>query len=155
MKNNDVLRRIRYILDLTDQQMIKVFSHVGYTISRAEVSNLLKQDDHADFVNCNDKLLATFLNGLIIEKRGKKEGELPVAESKLNNNLVLLKLKIAFKLTSDDIMELMELAEFTMSKHELSAFFRKPDHKHYRQCKDQILRQFLQGLQIKYRNSGA
>jgi uncharacterized protein YehS (DUF1456 family) len=49
--------------------------------------------------------------------------------------------------------EILELAEFRLSKHELSAFFRKPGHKHYRECKDQILRNFLQGMQIKYRDS--
>lgn len=151
MTNNDILKRVRYILDFSDQQMITAFSHADYKSTRAEVSNLLKAETDADFKMCNDKLLATFLNGLISLQRGAREGEKPKAESKLNNNLILTKLKIAFSLTSDDIMELMSLAEFKMSKHELSAFFRKPDHKHYRPCKDQILRQMLKGLQIKYR----
>ncbi|MBQ0799627.1 MAG: DUF1456 family protein [Porticoccaceae bacterium] len=47
----------------------------------------------------------------------------------------------------------MELAGFVMSKHELNAFLRKSDHKHYRVCQDQILRNFLQGFQIKYRGN--
>jgi len=46
----------------------------------------------------------------------------------------------------------LALADLKISKHELSAFFRRPDHKHYRTCKDQILRNFLKGLQLKYRN---
>jgi len=49
----------------------------------------------------------------------------------------------------------MDLSDFRMSKHELSAFFRKPGHKHYRECKDQILRVFLKGLQMKYRDDGS
>lgn len=154
MTNNDVLRRIRYILDLNDQQMIDVFALSDHTMTRSNVTNLLKNDSHPEFQTCNDKLLAIFLNGVITLKRGAKEGPKPTPESKLNNNLIFLKLKIAFDLKSDDILALMDLAQFTMSSHELSAFFRKPDHKHYRKCKDQILRQFIKGLQIKYRGTG-
>ena len=47
----------------------------------------------------------------------------------------------------------MDLAEFRMSKHELSAFFRKKGHKHYRECKDQILRHFIKGIQVKFRDT--
>ena len=46
---------------------------------------------------------------------------------------------------------LIKQADFSLSKHELSAFFRKPEHKHYRKCKDQVLRYFLKGVQLKYR----
>ena len=62
-----------------------------------------------------------------------------------------MKLKIALKLQAEDILEIMYLSDFRMSKHELSAFFRKSGHKHYRECKDQILRIFLKGLQLQYR----
>ncbi|TBR37566.1 DUF1456 family protein [Marinomonas agarivorans] len=151
MTNNDVLRRLRYILDFNDQEMVTAFAHADYQASRTEVIGLLKEDSDSEFIACNDRLLATFLNGLITLKRGEKEGTKPEPENRLNNNLILVKLKIAFSLTSDDIIELMTLAEFRISKHELSAFFRKPDHKHFRPCKDQILRQFLKGLQRKYR----
>jgi len=48
-------------------------------------------------------------------------------------------------------LEIMDLANLRISKHELSAFFRKPGHKHYRDCKDQILRNFINGVQLKYR----
>ncbi len=62
-----------------------------------------------------------------------------------------MKLKIALNLKADDVLEIMNLADLRISKHELSAFFRRPDHKHYRDCKDQILRNFLHGMQLKYR----
>jgi uncharacterized protein YehS (DUF1456 family) len=68
--------------------------------------------------------------------------------------MIFMKLKIALSLKAEDVMAILELADFKISKHELSAFFRKPDHKHYRDCKDQILRNFLKGLQLKYRNTG-
>ena len=95
--------------------------------------------------------MATFLNGLIIKNRGKKEGAEPEAEHFLNNNMIFRKLKIALDFKDDDILAVMDLADFPVSKHELSAFFRKSDHKNYRNCQTQILRNFLKGLQLKYR----
>ena len=151
MTNNDILRRIRYILDLNDDKMIALFNHMEQTVSRAQISTWLKKEDDPDYHNCNDKQFAYFLNGLIIEKRGKRDGELPKTESKLNNNLIFTKLKIAFNLKAEDVLNILQLADLKISKHELSAFFRKATHKHYRVCKDQILRNFLMGLQLKYR----
>ncbi len=151
MKNNDILRRLRYTLDYDDSQMLKVFAAADHEVTRAELSDWLKKEEDEQFRPMIDTLLATFLNGLINHKRGKREGPQPVPEARLTNNLIFTKLKIVFNLTSDDVMALMSLANFSLSKHELSAFFRKPGHKHYRQCKDQILRNVLQGLQCKYR----
>jgi len=88
---------------------------------------------------------------LINDKRGQREGPQPKPEQRLNNNIIFRKLKIALNLQDEDILKILQLAALPMSKHELSAFFRKPDHKNYRSCKDQILRNFLQGLQIQYR----
>ncbi len=153
MTNNDCLRRLRYIFDLSDSRMMAVFDAAGLKIDREKISSWLKKDDDPDFKSCNDIMLATFLNGLINDKRGKREGEQPKAEKKLTNNIIFMKIKIALNLKADDILALLELTNFTLSKHELSAFFRRADHKHYRQCKDQVLRNFLNGLQIKYRNT--
>lgn len=146
MNNNDILRRVRYIFSLSDDKMMAIFKEGGTEASRAEVCSWLKRDDDADFETCKDVMLATFLNGLIIEKRGRREGSEPVAEKKLTNNIVFWKLKIALNFKAEDVVETLAMADFKISKHELSAFFRKPGHKHYRACKDQILRNFLQGL---------
>lgn len=151
MYNNDIIRRIRYTFDFSDSQMIKIFSHAGYKTTREEVSGWLKKDGDLDRVDIYDENLAFFLNGLIIEKRGKKDGEQPKSEKRLNNNLVFRKLKIALNLKDDDILEILELAGKKISKHELSAFFRKPTHEKFRNCHDQILRNFIHGLQLKYR----
>lgn len=67
------------------------------------------------------------------------------------NNDVLKKLRIALELKDTDMIEIFKLGEFDISKSELSAFFRKKDHKHYRKCGDQILRRFLTGLANKNR----
>ena len=153
MNNNDVLRRIRYVFDFGDSKMIAIFGKADHEVTRGQVSDWLKKDDDPAYQECSDTELASFLNGLINDKRGKKEGAQPKPEARLNNNIIFMKLKIALNLKAEDVLELLELAEFRLSKHELSAFFRKPGHKHYRECKDQILRNFLQGMQLKYRGN--
>ena len=152
MTNNDVLRRIRYTFNFDDSKMIAIFGLAGLELTRAEISDWLKKDDDPDYKNCGDQQLATFLNGLIIQNRGKKDGPQPEPEKTLNNNVIFRKLKIALNLQADEVIKLVNQADFRMSKHELSAFFRKPGHKHYRECKDQVLRYFLKGMQLKYRS---
>ena len=151
MTNNDILRRIRYTFDFNDSTMMAIFKSAEYPASREEISDWLKKEDDEAYKNCSDKHLAIFLNGLINEKRGKREGMQPSPEKKLTNNIILTKLKIALNFQAEDMLQTLELAGFTFSKHELSALFRKKGHKHYRECKDQILRNFLQGIQIKFR----
>jgi len=152
MTNNDVLRRIRYTFNFDDSKMIAIFGLAGLEVTRAEISDWLKKDDDPDYKNCSDLQFAIFLNGLIIEKRGKKDGPQPEPEKALNNNIIFRKLKIALNLQADDVISMINKADFRLSKHELSAFFRKPGHKHYRECKDQVLRYFLKGMQLKYRD---
>ena len=151
MNNNDVLRRIRYTFDFDDSKMMAVFELGGLEVTRAEISDWLKKDDDPDYQKCSDQQLAIFLNGLIVDKRGKKDGPQPQPEKQLSNNIIFRKLKIALNLQADDVLSLVNQADFRISKHELSAFFRKPGHKHYRECKDQVLRNFLKGMQLKYR----
>ena len=151
MNNNDILRRIRYAFDFSDSRMIQIFGQADHQVTREEVSDLLKRDENPAFQTCDDTLLAIFLNGLIVDRRGKMEGRQATPERRLSNNIVLRKLKIALDLKADEILEILALADQRISKHELSAFFRRPDHKHYRACKDQILRNFLDGVQLRYR----
>jgi len=153
MTNNDVLRRVRYIFDFEDSKMIAIFAQADCIVTREQVSNWLKKDDDAAFQECSDEELATFLNGLINDKRGKKEGAQPEPEKRLTNNIIFKKLKIALNLKEDDILEIFGFAEFDLSRHELSAFFRKKGHKNYRLCKDQVLRNFLQGVQFKFKDN--
>jgi uncharacterized protein YehS (DUF1456 family) len=153
MTNNDVLRRIRYIFDFNDDRMIAIFSHADRTVTRAQISSWMKQDDDEDFVSLADVDFASFLNGLINDRRGRKEGAQAEPEKRLTNNLIFLKLKIALDLKAEDVLEMLNAGGVAISKHELSAFFRRPDHKHYRECKTQYLRSFLKGLQLNLRGS--
>jgi len=133
MINNDILRRLRFVFDFSNAKMIKIFAKVGREVSTEEMINLLRKEEEEGYKACNDTTLCQFLDGLIIEKRGLREGaEIPKPVSKLNNNLI-------FK------------TEVQMSKSELSALFRNPDHKNFKACGDQILRNFIRGLSLKYR----
>jgi len=152
MTNNDILRRIRYLFNFSDFQMISLFKTANHNVQKSDVCNWLKKEDDPLLIALTDKELAIFLNGLIIEKRGKREDPLPEPEDPLSNNMILKKLKIALNLKTDDILELFALINKKISKHELSAFFRKPDHTSYRHCLDQYLRNFLNALQKKYEN---
>jgi uncharacterized protein YehS (DUF1456 family) len=151
MTNNDILRSLRYTFDFSDAEMIDLFAQADHTVNRSEVSDWLKKDEDPDFQEMSDRELAIFLNGLINQKRGKREGAQPEPEERLNNNNILRKLKIALNLKDEDMLEILKSVDRHISKHELSAFFRKPEQPQYRPALDQILRNFLHGLQLKYR----
>ncbi|MDX1327129.1 MAG: DUF1456 family protein [Arenibacter sp.] len=71
----------------------------------------------------------------------------------MTNNDILKKLRVALKLRNDEIVDILQLVDFKISKSELGAFFRKEDHPNYVECGDQILRNFLNGLVIHYRGT--
>lgn len=151
MTNNDILRRIRYTFDLKDRAMIDIFSQADFKATLEQVAGWLKKDDDPDFLKMTDRELAVFLNGFINFKRGRRDGQQPEPESRLNNNKVFQKLRIALNLKADDILDILKLVDVQLSQHELSAFFRKPDSSNYRECKDQVLRNFLLGVQLQLR----
>lgn len=154
MTNNDILRRLRYCFNYNNHKMLKVFDAAKVRqASTAEFKEWLKRDDEDGYKAMKDVDFATFLNGLINFLRGERDGYEPVAETKLDNNLIFRKLKIALNLKSDDILDILKLADFRFSEHELSALFRNPQHRHYRICKDQVLRNFLVGLRAKMRQA--
>lgn len=149
MTNNDILRRIRYALELTDSQMAGAFAHGGATVSNKDVIAYMAKESDDDAVYCPDALLSQFLDGLIIGRRGpRKEGSPAAAppSDELTNNAVFKKLRIALSMQETEVLAAMAAGGQKLSKGELSALFRNPTHKHYRSCGDQILRNFLNGL---------
>src|SRR6478735_10477680 len=156
MINNDILRSIRYMLDLSDAHIVEtvLLADPGYVIDKVDVQGFLKKEDDEGYVECSDDVLAHFLDGLIFHLRGKDESRpaRPV-EKRITNNLVMKKLRVAFELKDVDMHQIFEDAGFPVSKPELSALFRQPDHKHYRACGDQMLRNFLKGLTIRERGN--
>ncbi len=71
----------------------------------------------------------------------------------MTNNDIFKKLRVALRLRDDEIVEILKLVDFKLSKSELSAFFRKEDHPNYMECGDQILRNFLNGLVLHLRGT--
>jgi uncharacterized protein YehS (DUF1456 family) len=154
MINNDVLRSIRYMLDLSDIKVVEItkLADVDFPIERADVDAFLKKDNDAGYVECSDVVLAHFLDGLVIHYRGVTEGKpkRPV-ERRVNNNMVLKKLRVAFELKDLDMHQVFADAGFPVSKPELSALFRQSGHSNFRPCGDQMLRNFLKGLALRFR----
>lgn len=147
MIHNDVLRRLRYALKLNDQQMLAIFQLVDYEIDTTHLHHIMLKEEEAGFILCRDSVLSLFLDGLIIHLRGKKEGSEPQPVLKsISKNDILRKIRIALELKAEDMIDILALVDFRLSKSELSAFFRKPSHRNYKECGDQVLRNFLAGL---------
>jgi uncharacterized protein YehS (DUF1456 family) len=152
MINNDILRRIRFVFDYSNAKMIKIFAKAEMELSSEQMIAMLKKEEEEGYQACNDTLMCQFLDGLIIEKRGLKPGsEVPAPLKQLTNNLIFKKLRVALELREEDIIAALTLADFAMSKSELSALFRNPGHKNYKGCGDQVLRNFIKGLSVKHR----
>ncbi|MDR7022910.1 Uncharacterized conserved protein YehS, DUF1456 family [Pseudomonas peli] len=152
MLNNDVLRSLRYTLDISDAQMVDIIKLSGKQVAPSDLAAMLKKEDEEGFTPCDDELMAHFLDGLVFFKRGKDDSrpaqplELPVT-----NNMVLKKLRVAFELKEDDMHTIMNSVDCPVSKPEMSALFRKFGHSNYRTCGDQFLRNFLKGLTLRVR----
>lgn len=153
MDNNDILRRIRYTFSFSDNQMMELFKLGNKEASRAEISSWMKREGDEDFIEMSDHDLASFLNGFIIAKRGKQEGQEPIAENRLTNNVILRKLKIALNLKGEDIVELFKLVDKQITLSEIGAFLRNKQHNKYHEFNGQYMRNFMNGLQAKFHST--
>lgn len=164
MNNNDILIRLRYALDIKDTDMIEIFKLGGVTVTREELKKLLIKPDSTTTADntgmaCDNHRLESFLNGMIIFKRGKKEQkpgekenqEFIIKDSRGVNNVMLKKVKIALSLTSDDMLQIFKNVGIDLSNSELSAVLRKEGQRNYKECQDRYARNFLKGLSMKYR----
>lgn len=157
MINNDVLRSIRYMLDLSDNKVIEIIrlADAEFPIERTDVQAFLKKDEDEGYLECSNSVLAHFLDGLVVQRRGRDETQPPrPVEKRVTNNVVLKKLRVAFELKDVDMHLILSSAGFPISKPELSALFRQPGHKNFRLCGDQLLRNFLKGLTLRVRTDG-
>lgn len=154
MINNDVLRRIRYALDLHDSAIVALCKLGGHDLDPSSVPALLKKEDEEGFLACSNPVLRSFLDGLIIQRRGPKEntGEQQVEQtSPLTNNDILKKLRIALELEEDALLKILDSVHAGITRAKLNALFRKEGHKNYRECGNQFLRSFLKGLTLHLR----
>ncbi|MFA6504904.1 MAG: DUF1456 family protein [Treponemataceae bacterium] len=158
MTNNDVLRRLRFALDIPDRKVIDLFKLADYDIRKEEFDILFMKESDEGFVECDDSLVEFFLQGLIADRRGKREdapAQAYVRRGRLSNNDILKQLRIALELRDEDIADIMKLSGVSVSKSEIGALFRKKDHANFRPCGDQFLRNFLNGLTARRRGLSA
>jgi uncharacterized protein YehS (DUF1456 family) len=149
MTNNDLLRRLRYALNLNGGSISAICALAVATIGPADVLRLLKKDGEDGFVPCDDTLMSAFLDGLITQRRGPRDQPAaPAGPGVLNNNMILRKLRIALELNDADMLAVFAQAGVSLSKPELSALFRAPGHRNYKECGDQLLRNFVRGLTL-------
>ena len=152
MNTNDVLRRLRYAFDLNDKGVVALVALGGVETPPEEIYQYTRPEEDEDFILCPPEVLGAFLDGLVIERRGPpKPGSPPPGSTELTTNSVLRRVRIALILKDTDILEMLAAGGHPMSKSELSALFRRPDHRHYRECGHQALRKFLRGLTLKLR----
>ena len=99
MINNDVLRSIRYMLDLSDNRVVEIarLADPAFAIDKDDVHAVLLKEDEPGYAVCSDDVLAHVLDGLIVHRRGRDES-LPLrpVEKRISNNVVLKKLRVAF-----------------------------------------------------------
>jgi uncharacterized protein YehS (DUF1456 family) len=154
MRNNDVIQSIRYMMDVNDAKIAEILKLSGYRATREEIAAIFDDQD-GEGPDTSHELMAHFLDGLIYYKRGKSDKHPPQPiQIPVTNNIVLKKLRVAFKLREEEIQKILKSAGFTINAPELNALFRKEDHKNYRPCGDQILRYFLRGLTDRVREKG-
>lgn len=118
MIHNDVLRSIRYMLELSDDKVVEI-THLAdpeFALDKPQVQAWLKKEDEPGFEPCTDAMLARFLDGLVLRFRGRDESQ-PVRplESRVSNNLVLKKLRVAFELKDVDMHAIFASAGFPLS----------------------------------------
>ena len=156
MTNNDFLRRLRYALNIKDNIMIQIFKKGNIIVTREDIIDYLKKDIDDGFKKLSNNDLISFLDGLIIQKRGNREDGTPVPTIKITknnlNNILLRKLRIALAFKSYDMIRIFKLGGIEISEGELSALFRSEDHKNYKECGDKYIRVFLKGLTEYCRN---
>ncbi|MGP6145794.1 DUF1456 family protein [Jeotgalibaca sp. A122] len=155
MDNNDRLTRLRYALDIKDNDVVEIFRLGGATGTKEQVRAMTTRDKDGNYEEeLDNERFERFLNGMITSQRGVREGA-PEPELELHsgnvNNLLLKKVKIALSLTGDDMLEIMDDAEARISKSELGAVLRKEGHRNYKPCGDRYVRNFLKGLALRYR----
>jgi len=151
MNNNDLLRSIRDALQLEEATMVKIFKEAGREFGPSAISAFQKTESEDNYIPCQNPVLAFFLDGLIIHNRGRQEGSTPEAAkpvAELSNNTILKKLRIALDLKEEDLVGIFNLGGIPMTKHEITALFRKEGHKHYKECDDRLLRCFMKGVAL-------
>lgn len=147
MLHNDVLKSLRYLLKANNAKLVEICELAGILVTEEEIFDYLRAEDDPERAPVPEEVMAGFLDGVIYLKRGKDPSRpAPPLELPVSNNLVIKKLRVAYELREEDMLRILEQAGLAFGKAQLSAILRKRGHPNYRECGDQVLRNFLKGL---------
>jgi uncharacterized protein YehS (DUF1456 family) len=149
LTNNEILKKLKDILNADATKLKEIYDLVDYEITNERIEGYLKEKSDKEFLDCGSEALGNLLDAIIIYKRGPSDKN-PTKEQvvQLTNNLILKKLRVAFELKEIDLYEIFNTVEIDITKGELSSLFRNENHKKFKSCPDSILELFLEGLYI-------
>lgn len=168
MEANEFYRRLRYALQLDDEDTVRLFAALsrrqpGAAAPDPQMIAAWRQRAEApEFVAMTQTALGTFIDALILHYRGERtdpaDGPEPARSAPStvrqgDNNTLLKGVRVALSLRVEDIVACIAGGGGNLGKAAVSAFFRKPGSRNYRACGDQVLRQFLKGLALAQRGS--
>ena len=154
MTNNEILKSVRYTLEIKNKELVQMIKEGGVELSLPDLLDILRNEEEDGFAECPIETIHAFLDGLILSRRGPSDRPaIKQPTDRINNTIVLRKLRIAFEMKDTDMIDVLKSVGFSVSKGENNALFRAPTHKHYMKCGDQFLRNFLKGLTYKFRPS--
>ncbi|CAA6817448.1 MAG: Unknown protein [uncultured Sulfurovum sp.] len=151
MQTNDILFKIKTALSLEDEQLIEAYKLADYEMTKDRLAHIMIRRQDEGFEEATFEELGVFLDGLVLLKRGPSDkiaNEDEVVE--LTNNLILKKIRVAMELKEAELVILFALAEVTVTKRQIGSLFRKEGGKNFKACSDELLNDFLEGLNEFY-----
>ena len=151
MNTNDILYKIQKSLSLSSDDMLKAYELEAYKMESEHLDSLLRKRQDKGHKICSFEELGVFLDGLVTLKRGPSPKTSNSDEAvELTNNLILKKLRIALELKEAETEIIFSLGEAELTKQQLASLFRKEGHKNFKECSDELLMAFLDGLDEFY-----
>ena len=146
MKPSKVIFKLKEAIGLTVKDFEKIYALANYPISKEQIEAIIAKPNKKRFKEATYEELGVFLDGLFEYKRGEKPKNISDDEIELNNNLILKKIRSAFRLKDIEIEIIFKLADREISKSKIKDLFRNPNHPKFQECDDALLNDFLIGF---------
>ena len=151
MQINDILFKLKTALTLSHEEMIKAYALADYEMTKERLESILKRHQDKGYAEATYEELGVFLDGLVLLKRGPSDKVATDDEAvALTNNLILKKVRVAMELKEAELVILFALGEVTLTKRQIGSLFRKEGGKNFKECSDELLMAFLDGLDEFY-----
>jgi len=151
MQINDILFKLKTALSIDNENMIKAYALADYEMTEERLGHILKRRQDKDYEEATYEELGVFLDGLVLLKRGPSDKVANDDEAvALTNNLILKKVRVAMELKEAELVILFALGEATLTKRQIGSLFRKEGGKNFKECSDELLMAFLEGLDEFY-----